>query len=1133
MKEYNEKKYQYKIKPDKERILNNKIRKYKYRIFLMDNSNNLEIIYFPLIISYFIMNYFFFLSHEKIIRKLYSYNEVIITIKGTGNQNILSQSNNCGDSAGFNSIPDQILINGVLQNYTGKMVYNLENEFNNITLRWNSSLKDCNVMFSQISNIISFDFSKFDTSQVTDMRCMFDGLKNLEFLDLNDFITTSVVKMKGMFEGCISLKKLYINNFDTSSVTIMRNMFNNCKSLTSINISNFNISKVNNMNCMFRNCESLISLNLYNFNTLDISEHSQIFSGVGNGLIFCINEEKVSNIISQLSSFTKNCSYFCSSNSQYKYIIEKDEFIDKCENDNIYKYEYNNLCYKTCPEKTKVIIENTFLCQFLECKNYYNYAKTGCIDSIPKGYFLNSTNEKTIDKCQIKCEICTLESTKINLCLACNLEMNYYPKINDAQNENYFINCYNIIPEGYILHNNSIKPCYYTCRNCSEIGDENDNKCISCNLNYEFKNDSGNDKNCYEKCLYYYYFDSSNKHHCTSDNKCPDEYKLLKEKNECIKNCSFSNYIFEYNNTCYEICPNRTHISDNNICEDDLICEKYYNYNYTGCLEVIPEGYYLNNSKLKTIDKCNIKCKSCNLESMKNNLCLSCNINKNYYPKMDDNLNNNNFINCYNEIPDGYILESNIYKPCYPTCKYCKEIGNKDNNKCIQCKMDYTFISDFENDNNCYEICKYYYYFDSNKKYYCTIDKNCPIEFNKLIKEKNKCIDKCDNDNKYKYEYNNLCYELCPKGAKISQNNNFLCEKECPNDTPYENLENNECIKECKATELFTGLCKINNDSPEIKDNMMENIKEELMNGGLDFLLDNMTKGEKVDLVMKDDKAIYQFTTTENQNDNEQNSNISIINLGECEYKLKDYYNIDEKEPLLIYKIDIYEEGILSPKVEYEIYNSKTKEQLNLTVCNDIKINILIPALINKEEEYKYNSSSEYYNDICYTFTTENGTDIILDDRKNEYIKNNMSLCESNCQFDEYNSDTQKAKCECEVKIKLPLMSEIVINKDKLYNNFVDVKKNINVKVMKCYKILFTKNGLKYNIGSYILLSIIILTIVFCIIFFVKGFKFFNDEINKIFSYRQKKEEKYIKCENINQEINNEKNGRETINNIK
>ena len=52
---------------------------------------------------------------------------------------------------------------------------------------------------------------------------------------------------------------------------------------------------------------------------------------------------------------------------------------------------------------------------------------------------------------------------------------------------------------------------------------------------------------------------------------------------------------------------------------------------------------------------------------------------------------------------------------------------------------------------------------------------------------------------------------------------------------------------------------------------------------------------------------------------------------------------------------------------------------------------ILYPAIIDENNEFKYNPSSEYYNDICYTYTTENDTDITLTDRKNEYKENNMS----------------------------------------------------------------------------------------------------------------------------------------------
>ena len=110
-------------------------------------------------------------------------------------------------------------------------------------------------------------------------------------------------------------------------------------------------------------------------------------------------------------------------------------------------------------------------------------------------------------------------------------------------------------------------------------------------------------------------------------------------------------YKFEYNNICYNSCPNGTHNSsyNNYICENDFICEKYYNYNNTECIDEIPEGYYLNNSNLKTIDKCDIKCGNCSLESVNYNLCISCNINNNYYPIFNDSLNNNSFINCYNK----------------------------------------------------------------------------------------------------------------------------------------------------------------------------------------------------------------------------------------------------------------------------------------------------------------------------------------------------------------------------------------------------------------------------------------------------------------------------------------------------
>ena len=145
---------------------------------------------------------------------------------------------------------------------------------------------------------------------------------------------------------------------------------------------------------------------------------------------------------------------------------------------------------------------------------------------------------------------------------------------------------------------------------------------------------------------------------------------------------------------------------------------------------------------------------------------------------------------------------------------------------------------------------------------------------------------------------------------------------------------------------------------------------------------------------------------------------------------------------------------------------------------------ILLPEIINEKEEFKHNSSSEYYNDICYTYTTENGTDISLKDRKNEFINNNLSLCVINCDYNGYKSEIKKVECDCEVKIKIPLMSEIIFNKYKLLNNIKDFENIINIKIMKCFNKLFSIEGLKYNIRSYILLSIININLILLFIVF-------------------------------------------------
>ena len=43
--------------------------------------------------------------------------------------------------------------------------------------------------------------------------------------------------------------------------------------------------------------------------------------------------------------------------------------------------------------------------------------------------------------------------------------------------------------------------------------------------------------------------------------------------------------------------------------------------------------------------------------------------------------------------------------------------------------------------------------------------------YKKLIEEQNKCISNCDNDNIYKYEYDNKCLIACPNGTFVKNSN--------------------------------------------------------------------------------------------------------------------------------------------------------------------------------------------------------------------------------------------------------------------------------------------------------------------------------------------------------------------------
>ena len=87
-----------------------------------------------------------------------------------------------------------------------------------------------------------------------------------------------------------------------------------------------------------------------------------------------------------------------------------------------------------------------------------------------------------------------------------------------------------------------------------------------------------------------------------------------------------------------------------------------------------------------------------------------------------------------------------------------------------------------------------------------------------------------------------------------------------------------------------------------------------------------------------------------------------------------------------------------------------------------------------------------------------------------------------------YDYINKRAKCECIIKINFMLITEIPIDKNKLYDNFINLSKMTNLWVFKCYHVLFSKNAIINNIGVYALIPIIILQIILITVFYIKVF---------------------------------------------
>ena len=268
--------------------------------------------------------------------------------------------------------------------------------------------------------------------------------------------------------------------------------------------------------------------------------------------------------------------------------------------------------------------------------------------------------------------------------------------------------------------------------------------------------------------------------------------------------------------------------------------------------------------------------------------------------------------------------------------------------------------------------------------------------------------------------------------------------------------------------------------------------------------------------IIETNNGVIQISTLEEQRDN-SDPKVSSIDLGDCEKRIKDKANLTDADSLIIVKTDIKNTETSSIYVQYEVYHPVSKVKLDLDICNDVKITVNVPVDLDSKQislydslsEYGYNlfdSADDFYNDVCSVYTSENGTDMTLEDRKKEIFgqSGNVTMCQIGCEFKSYNKTTKKAKCDCDVQIQSTEtnITKIDFSPKDIASSFLNTLTNSNFLVLKCYKLAFNFENILKNKGRIIMSIIFISFIILIIIYLIKDKKKIKEYITNIIKNR-------------------------------
>ena len=412
---------------------------------------------------------------------------------------------------------------------------------------------------------------------------------------------------------------------------------------------------------------------------------------------------------------------------------------------------------------------------------------------------------------------------------------------------------------------------------------------------------------------------------------------------------------------------------------------------------------------------------------------------------------------------------------CYEGCSTCKKYDSSatstTNHNCVSCKSSYYSMGDL-----CLKDC-------SLIKGFHNVDSSKTCKVNEL-------------------EVSDNCFYNIWEISQTEEINECSYSSYCPEDNPYVYALSGECIDSCRYSEFEEGECLISNitGGGEEAINIIRNQILSLGDDIFDYI--NEEKANKSITMFGHNITIEITDTMRLQKDINNNLLVSnILDISKCENQLRQQYTtIPTNEELIILKIDLRRNDTASTQIEYQIYNKNAvaNDPLDISQCK----NIIFKSPLWFDDSYKkrikelydkkiniFDIKEKFYSDLCYPYhEIDFDADMTPEMKQRVFYYYNANLCEKSCTFIDIDINTYKAICDCPIKTSIDLQRanifEYIEGKDQ---KIVYEEKVSNIKAMKCFKYVFSKDGFKNNWGSYFMMLMILGFIIVGIFWFKKG----------------------------------------------